>query len=88
MSLLGRLLAPIRDQWIPPSEVKAEAWALGRRHQGRVLEGAWAELSATNVPVRRTVLLKAVIRDLDERSAPKKIVSPQSPSMADGRGGE
>ena len=42
----------------------AEAWALGGRHQGRVLEGARAEARAPDITFRRAILLKAVIRSV------------------------
>ena len=67
MKLLDRLLASVRAHWIPPTEVRAEAWALGGRHQGRVLEGARAELTTADISFRRAVLLKAVIRSLRGR---------------------
>lgn len=52
-------------QWIPRSEVRAEIWALGCRHGGEALQGARTELSAPGLSVRRKVLLKTVIRDLE-----------------------
>jgi hypothetical protein len=60
----GQLAATVRSQWISPSDVRAEAWALGGRHRGRVFEGAQLELKAGGISVRRAVLLKAVIRSL------------------------
>lgn len=62
MSRLTALLAFLRSHWIPEAEVRAEAWALGGRHLGRVVEGARAELKTGTVPLRRAILLKAVIR--------------------------
>jgi hypothetical protein len=64
MGALDRFLASVRAHWIPPHEVRAEVWALGGRHQGRVLEGARIELTTLDVSFRRAVLLKAVIRSL------------------------
>jgi len=52
----------VRSAWVPPQEVRAEVWALGGRHQGRVLEGARLELAASGLAVRRAILLRAVIR--------------------------
>ena len=43
-------------------EIRAEAWALGARHQGEVLAGAKAESRAADLTVRRAILLRAVIR--------------------------
>jgi hypothetical protein len=52
----------LRSAWVAPQEVRAEAWALGGRHRGRVLEGARLELAVSGLAVRRAVLLRAVIR--------------------------
>jgi hypothetical protein len=68
MKLMDLLPASLRAQWIAPAEVRAEAWALGVRHQGRVIEGARAELAGDALSMRRTVLLKAVIRNLTEEA--------------------
>ena len=57
----------IRDRWIPPSEVRAEAWALGGRHAGDVVRGARQELSRPGLPLRRSVLLRLVIRQAMRR---------------------
>ncbi len=62
MKPFDRLVKSVRSQWVSPAEVRAETWALGCRHQGRVLEGAQSELKETDLSVRRTVLLKAVVR--------------------------
>lgn len=59
---ISQLSGLFRRSWIAPQEVRAEAWALGCRHRGRVVEGARSELSAPGLPARRAVLLKAVIR--------------------------
>ncbi len=61
-SLLSGLLARLSSRWAPPQEVRAEAWALGGRHRGRVVEGARSELRAPGLPLRRALLLRAVIR--------------------------
>jgi len=62
MRSFDQFLETIRAQWISPSEIRAEAWALGGRHRGEVLEGARAELKAVGISIRRAVLLKAIIR--------------------------
>ncbi len=60
--MLSGLLARISSRWTAPQEVRAEAWALGGRHRGRVVEGARSELRAPGLPLRRALLLRAVIR--------------------------
>lgn len=62
-SFLARLL-DLGGRSIQPQEVRAEAWALGGRHMGRVIEGARSELEAPGLPARRADLLRAVIRSL------------------------
>ena len=62
MTWLSRLLIALRGPWATPEAVRREAWALGARHQGEVLDGARAELKASRLPWRRTLLLRAVIR--------------------------
>ncbi len=62
---MNGLLDPIgwvRSLWIPRDEVRAEIWALGGRHRGRVMEGALMEAKIPGISVRRSVLLKAVLR--------------------------
>ena len=56
------LLESLRSLWISPREIRAEAWALGGRHLGEIVLGAQIEGKARNLPFRRTILLKAVIR--------------------------
>ena len=63
------LLKRLRDRWIPPSEVRAEAWSLGRRHAGAVVKGARQELAQPGVPLRRSILLRLVIREALKRDA-------------------
>ena len=58
----------LRSRWIPEREIRAETWALGGRHAGRVLEGARLEAGAPAVSIQRAILLKAVIRN-EARSA-------------------
>jgi hypothetical protein len=61
-SWVSGLLEGVRSSWVAPQEVRAEAWALGGRHQGRILEGARLELADGGLAVRRAILLRAVIR--------------------------
>ena len=43
-------------------EIRAEAFFLGNRHHGRIVEGARLELKTPDLPAHRAVLLRAVIR--------------------------
>ena len=61
-SLFSGLFRRVSSHWVPPQEVRAETWALGGRHRGRVVEGARSELRAPGLPFRRALLLRAVIR--------------------------
>jgi len=70
MSVFDRVVRTLRSQGVTPAEVRAETWALGCRHQGRVLEGAQSELKAADLSVRRIVLLKAVVRSFRARTVP------------------
>jgi hypothetical protein len=67
MTLAG-LLKAWRSQWVGEADVRAEAWALGARHRGEVVEGARCELRDRPMAPRRAVLLKAVIRKYAERT--------------------
>ena len=60
---LTRALARLTACWIAPAEVRAETWAIGTRHGGRVVEGAREESRALGLSFRRAILLKAVIRE-------------------------
>lgn len=62
MPLTG-VLARLAALWIPLAEVRAEMWAIGVRHRGRVADGAREEARALGLSFRRAVLLKAVIRE-------------------------
>jgi hypothetical protein len=62
MNAMSGLLGRLRSHWIPEREIRAETWALGGRHAGRVIEGARLEAKAPQVSFRRAILLKAVIR--------------------------
>ena len=57
-----RIASWLTRSWIDPKAVRAEAWALGGRHQGRVVEGARLEMRAPGLPARRVGLLRAVVR--------------------------
>jgi hypothetical protein len=59
---MSRWVEGLRSTWVAPQEVRAEAWALGGRHRGKVLEGARLELATSGLAVRRAILLRAVIR--------------------------
>jgi hypothetical protein len=67
MTLAG-IVKAWRSQWVGEAEVRAEAWALGGRHRGEVVEGARTELLARPMAPRRAVLLKAVIRSYTGRT--------------------
>ncbi len=60
--MFGQIVKSFSSRRVSPAEVRAETWALGCRHQGRVLEGARSELTAANLSVHRTMLLKAIVR--------------------------
>ncbi len=64
-----RIAAGFRQSWIDPQAVRAEAWALGGRHQGRVVEGARRELREPGLSARRAGLLKAVVRSENAKGA-------------------
>ncbi len=60
--MMNSPIAWLRSFWIPVDEVRAETWALGTRHQGRVIAGARIEGADPTISFRRAILLKAVIR--------------------------
>jgi hypothetical protein len=62
IALISGWLDSVRSTWVAPQEVRAEAWALGGRHRGKVLEGARLELAGNGLDARRAILLRAVIR--------------------------
>ena len=62
MSLFSRLLNAFRSNAISDAEARAEAWALGGRHRGEVVQGARTELTAAELTPARARLLHAVIR--------------------------
>jgi hypothetical protein len=59
---LGSLITQLRAFGVPAPEIRAEMWALGTRHRGKVLEGARLEAGAPDVSPQRAILLAAVIR--------------------------
>jgi hypothetical protein len=61
-SALLEFVQHVRSHWIPPHEVRREALALGGRHRGEILQGARKEAALPDVPFRRAILLRAVIR--------------------------
>lgn len=62
MSLFSALAAALSGPGANAAAVRAEAWALGGRHRGDVLEGARLELAAPGISPDRAGLLRAVIR--------------------------
>lgn len=62
MKSLLDLLQRLRPWRLTEQQVRAEAWALGTRHKGEILDGALRESRAPNLSLRRAVLLRAVIR--------------------------
>jgi len=62
LAVMNSPIAWLRSFWIPQDEVRAETWALGTRHRGRVIAGARIEGRDPGISFRRAILLKAVIR--------------------------
>jgi hypothetical protein len=56
------LLKSIGIHQVTAREIRAEAFFLGNRHKGRIVEGARLELEAPDLEPHRAVLLRAVIR--------------------------
>jgi len=52
---------------VSAQDVRAETWALGARHRGKVVEGARLELEGPGLPPGRAALLRAVIRSAKPR---------------------
>jgi hypothetical protein len=61
-AITNALLSMIGLRRVSMREVRAEAFFLGNRHQGEVLEGARRELQAPDLDPDRIALLRAVIR--------------------------
>ena len=66
--LLGWLTSRLGSAGVDPQTVRAEAWALGGRHQGRVADGARKEMLAPGVTAQRAALLRAVVRAEDRKA--------------------
>jgi hypothetical protein len=56
------LLESIGIHRVSAREIRAEAFFLGNRHKGAIVEGARLELQARDLDPHRAVLLRAVIR--------------------------
>ncbi|WP_426029567.1 hypothetical protein [Caulobacter sp. DWP3-1-3b2] len=56
------MLESIGRQKVSAREIRAEAFFLGNRHKGQIVEGARLELKAADLTPRRAMLLRAVIR--------------------------
>jgi hypothetical protein len=66
------VLERLRPWRLTAHEIRAEAWALGARHQGEVLAGARAESRAPHLTLRRAILLRAVIRSQGNAPPPDR----------------
>ncbi|MET3667056.1 hypothetical protein [Caulobacter sp. 1776] len=55
-------MAVVGVRQVSMREVRAEAFFLGNRHKGQVVEGARKELRAADLDPERAALLRAVIR--------------------------
>lgn len=62
MTRWAALLESAGIHQVSAQEIRAEAFFLGNRHQGRVVEGARLELDTPDLAPHRAVLLRAVIR--------------------------
>ena len=62
MTLWNAMLATIGIRQVSMREVRAEAFFLGNRHKGEIVEGARIELLAPDLDPHRAALLRAVIR--------------------------
>jgi hypothetical protein len=62
MTRWAALLTSVGIHQVSAREIRAEAFFLGGRYQGRVVEGARLELEAPDLARHRAVLLRAVIR--------------------------
>ena len=62
MTRWSELLESIGIHRVSAHEVRAEAFFLGNRHKGAIVEGARLELQAHDLDPHRAVLLRAVIR--------------------------
>lgn len=64
MSAFSTLLDRLRPGGVSAQDVRAEAWALGARHMGKVVEGARLELESPGLTASRAALLRAVIKSV------------------------
>ena len=62
MTRWTELLETIGIHRVSAREIRAEAFFLGNRHQGQVVQGAQLELREPDLDPHRAVLLRAVIR--------------------------
>lgn len=62
MTFWSALLATVGVRQVSMREVRAEAFFLGNRHKGEIVEGARKELRAPDLDPDRAALLRAVIR--------------------------
>jgi len=62
MTLWNALMAVVGVRQVSMREVRAEAFFLGNRHKGLIVEGARKELRAVGLDPDRAALLRAVIR--------------------------
>ncbi len=68
MTLFKQLIDAMTGGGVSDREIRAETWALGGRHGGEVLRGARAELAGGDLPARRALVLRAVIRSQEQRA--------------------
>jgi len=69
MTLFKHLIDALTGGGVSDREIRAETWALGGRHGGEVLRGARTELAGRDVPARRALILRAVIRSQEQLAA-------------------
>lgn len=69
MTRWAALLESVGIHQVSAREIRAEAFFLGNRHQGQVVEGARLELEAPDIAPHRAMLLRAVIRAMPTTSA-------------------
>lgn len=62
MTLWNAMLATLGIRQVSMREVRAEAFFLGNRHKGEIVEGARIELRAPDLDPHRAAVLRAVIR--------------------------
>ncbi len=62
MTRWSALLESIGIHQVSAREIRAEAFFLGNRHKGQIIEGARLELEAPDLTPQRAMLLRAVIR--------------------------